>query len=258
MYYFDYNYENSGGIYVFCANPNGLGCSIAHITPKYAGHKFSGWSLDGKTNCVGGTYGVSALPEYLTETKYLACWDVENNSSEVVETPEDPKTQTINSYRYVMDNAFYQGENVSCSDKVYVTNCDDNYCEVTSINGVNVGTTTLVYKNKINTSDTINSCSSKVRYIKENGYYYSDKDLSKDKKAISCSSEIKLIKSLGDACDNKACEVSINDKSVYLDKELLVTSKPTCTLLVTSTSSNKRLNKNRKKDTNIIKIIIFK
>ncbi len=151
------------------------------------------------------------------------------DGSEKPINPSNPDpTITVNAYRYALTGAGYQGDSIACGDKLYISTCDDNYCNVTNINGKNVSTTTKVYKNKIKEIDTTSTCTNMTKYIKQTDYYYSDQDLTLGATQITCGSEVKFTKSPGDACTSKSCQVSYNNKTIFVKKDLIVSTKPTC------------------------------
>lgn len=139
------------------------------------------------------------------------------------------KEEELNAYFYAKEGARYSGASIYCGDRVYVTKCDENgYCTVTKINGVDVKTTTKVYKNKLSTTDISNTCSSKVGYVKEGTNTYTNSSMSVKKQSLTCGTEISLTPSLGDRCTDGVCKVTIKGEEQYIYLNNILRDKPDC------------------------------
>ena len=188
------------------------------------------------TNTGGGSNNTTSTTTTTTTTKTIA-------PTEVIPIP-DVVEEDLNAYYYAKEGARYSGASIYCGDKIYVTRCDLNgYCTVTKINGVDVKTSTKVYKDKLSTTDNSNSCSSKVGYVKEGTNTYTNSSMSVKKQSLACSTEISLTPSLGDRCTDGKCKVSIKGEEQYIYLNNILRDKPTCSTSTTSDDSCKSTSK---------------
>lgn len=144
---------------------------------------------------------------------------------------QDKFTVNVNSYVWAKGNE-YMGNSISCGDKLYVTKCTDEYnsvCKVTSINGKNVSTETQIYKNDYTTSESDTGCFKEItRYISEKTYSYSNSSLDSGKTEVSCGTTVVFKEAIETACTSLSCKVNINDKTVYVERDKIVSDKPAC------------------------------
>ena len=189
------------------------------------------------TNTGGGSNNTtSSTTTTTTTTKTTA-------PTEVIPIP-DVVEEDLNAYYYAKEGARYSGASIYCGDKIYVTRCDLNgYCTVTKINGVDVKTSTKVYKDKLSTTDNSNSCSSKVGYVKEGTNTYTNSSMSVKKQSLACGTEISLTPSLGDRCTDGKCKVTIKGEEQYIYLNNILRDKPTCSTSTTIDDSCKSTSK---------------
>ena len=189
------------------------------------------------TNTGGGSNNTtSSTTPTTTTTKTTA-------PTEVIPIP-DVVEEDLNAYYYAKEGARYSGASIYCGDKIYVTRCDLNgYCTVTKINGVDVKTSTKVYKDKLSTTDNSNSCSSKVGYVKEGTNTYTNSSMSVKKQSLACGTEISLTPSLGDRCTDGKCKVTIKGEEQYIYLNNILRDKPTCSTSTTTDDSCKSTSK---------------
>lgn len=189
------------------------------------------------TNTGGGSNNTtSSTTTTTTTTKTTA-------PTEVIPIP-DVVEEDLNAYYYAKEGARYSGASIYCGDKIYVTRCDLNgYCTVTKINGVDVKTSTKVYKDKLSTTDNSNSCSSKVGYVKEGTNTYTNSSMSVKKQSLACGTEISLTPSLGDRCTDGKCKVTIKGEEQYIYLNNILRDKPTCSTSTTTDDSCKSTSK---------------
>ena len=141
----------------------------------------------------------------------------------------------------------YSGSSIKCGDKLYITACNndnDPICKVTKINGKSVSNTFIRKSHYVENEADTGCYQNATRYVQKDSYYYSDSDLSKDKKTFPCGDQVTLKKTIEVACNDKSCEVEYNGKTIYLPKDALITYKPTCSSDPTGTcnSSEKQTN----------------
>ncbi len=188
------------------------------------------------TNTGGGSNNTTSTTTTTTTTKTTV-------PTEVIPIP-DVVEEDLNAYYYAKEGARYSGASIYCGDKIYVTRCDLNgYCTVTKINGVDVKTSTKVYKDKLSTTDNSNSCSSKVGYVKEGTNTYTNSSMSVKKQSLACGTEISLTPSLGDRCTDGICKVTIKGEEQYIYLNNILRDKPTCSTSTTSDDSCKSTSK---------------
>ena len=141
----------------------------------------------------------------------------------------------------------YGGETIKCGDKLYVTACNkdsDPICQVTKINGKKV-TNTFIKKSNYTENEADTGCyQNATRYVKKDSSYYTNIDLTKGKKTFPCGEQVTLKKTMDVACNSKSCEVEYKGSTIYLEKDALITYKPTCSNdpAGTCTSSEKQNN----------------
>lgn len=144
---------------------------------------------------------------------------------------QDKFTVDVNSYVWAKGNE-YMGNSISCGDKLYVTKCTDEYnsvCKVTSINGKNVSSTTQIYKKDYTTSESDTGCFKDItRYISEKTYSYTNSSLDSGKTEVSCGTTVVFKEAIDTACTSLSCKVNINDKTVYVERDKIVSDKPAC------------------------------
>ena len=151
----------------------------------------------------------------------------------IVTEPSVPDKFTINVNSYVWAKGKeYMGNSISCGDKLYVTKCTDEYnsvCKVTSINGKNVSSTTQIYKKDYTTSESDTGCFKEItRYISEKTYSYTNSSLDSGKTEVSCGTTVVFKEAIETACTSLSCKVNINDKTVYVERDKIVSDKPAC------------------------------
>ena len=156
-----------------------------------------------------------------------------NGSHATVEEPtvDDKPTETLNGDYYAKDKE-YMGASIKCGDKLFITTCttgNNAICDVTTINGVGVSSTTKINKANITNDETQTGCFQKIdRYIAEKTYYYSNQQMSENKTEINCGSVVTFKKSIENSCYGNTCEVEYNGKTIYIDKKYITSDKPTC------------------------------
>ena len=142
----------------------------------------------------------------------------------------DSYPDKINKEVFAKDEQ-YSGETIKCGDKLYIVACNndsDPICQVMQINGKKV-TNTFIKKSNYTENETDTGCyQNATRYVKKDSSYYTDSNLSKDKKTFPCGEKVTLKKSMDVACNDKSCEVEYNGSTIYLEKDALITYKPTC------------------------------
>ena len=146
----------------------------------------------------------------------------------VIPVPE-PEETTLNANYYAKEGARYSGASIYCGDRIFVSKCDkNNICTVTMINGVEVKTTTKVYKDKLSTTDISKSCKQTIGYIGTGTNSYTDSTMSKRKQSLACGTEISLTPSLGDRCTDGKCKITINSEEQYIYLVNILRDKPEC------------------------------
>ncbi len=142
----------------------------------------------------------------------------------------------INSNFYAYEDTGYSGASIYCGDHIFVSECNNNLCTVTKINGVEVKTTTKVYRAKMSTTDISKSCKQTIGYIEAGTNSYTDSTMSKRKQSLACGTEISLTPSLGDRCTDGKCKITINGEEQYIYLVNILRNKPEC---VTETPEEK-------------------
>ena len=125
----------------------------------------------------------------------------------------------------------YGGSKINCGDKLYITGCNndaDPICKVTKINGKSVKNTFIKKSHYVENEADTGCYQNATRYVQKDNYYYTDSDLSRNKKKFPCGDQVTLKKTMEVACNDKSCEVEYNGKIIYLPKDALITYKPTC------------------------------
>ena len=209
---------------------------------------FNGIAGDG--NCSTGGRNGTKETKILKCTNYVitakACYTdeyVNNSSSPTVTEPIVPNdnTESINKYVYAKGGE-YSGNTIACGDKIYVTTCKNNICNVTTINGKEVSSTTQIKKSNYVLNESETGCFQKIkRYVSEKTYYYTNSGLTEGKTEIDCGSKIEFTKSIDTACTSLSCEVNYNNKKVYIDKNKIVSDKPVCSNSAECVTSNQVL-----------------
>lgn len=218
---------NSGYIFLkWSSQPN---CSDNLNKGNPASFQFSSgknvWACFKKTN--SGTTPTSG------STRTTVSTQIPTTNKPVVTEPsvQDKFTINVNSYVWAKGNE-YMGNSISCGDKLYVTKCTDEYnsvCKVTSINGKNVSSTTQIYKKDYTASESDTGCFKDItRYISEKTYSYSNSSLDSGKTEVSCGTTVVFKEAIETACTSLSCKVSINDKTVYVERDKIVSDKPAC------------------------------
>ena len=139
------------------------------------------------------------------------------------------------------------GESIQCGDKLYIAACSndaDPICQVTKINGKDVKNTFIMKSNYTENEAETGCYQNATRYVKKDSSYYTDSDLTKGKKTFPCGEQVTLKKTMDLVCNNKSCEVEYKGSTIYLEKDALITYKPTCSndSTGTCTSSEKQNN----------------
>ena len=146
-------------------------------------------------------------------------------------TVDNNSNETLNGKYYAKDKE-YMGTSIKCGDKLFITTCttgSNSICDVTTVNGFGVSSTTKIYKSNITKDETQTGCFQKIeRYITEKTYYYSNQKMSENKTEIDCGSIVTFKKSIENSCYGNTCEVEYNGKTIYIDKKYITSDKPTC------------------------------
>lgn len=187
---------------LWCTNSNGVTAEVCFLDEMSGG----GGS--------GGSGGITTPPTIVTEP-----------------VVQDKFTVNVNSYVWAKGKE-YMGNSISCGDKLYVTKCtSDNeaVCVVTSINDKRVTTTTQIYKNNYTTNESDTGCFKDItRYISEKTYSYTNSSLDSGKTEVSCGTTVVFKEAIDTACTSLSCKVNINDKTVYVERDKIVSDKPAC------------------------------
>ena len=187
---------------LWCTNSNGVTAEVCFLDEMSGG----GGS--------GGSGGTTTPPTIVTEP-----------------VVQDKFTVDVNSYVWAKGKE-YMGNSISCGDKLYVTKCtSDNeaVCVVTSINDKRVTTTTQIYKNNYTTNESDTGCFKDItRYISEKTYSYTNSSLDSGKTEVSCGTTVVFKEAIDTACTSLSCKVNINDKTVYVERDKIVSDKPAC------------------------------
>lgn len=215
-------------------------CIVELRAQPSSGYEFTMWSSD--SSCKTKEYDQGIYYKKITKSGTVyACFkkvSSTNNggttpSAPVVTEPsvQDKFTINVNSYVWAKGKE-YMGNSISCGDKLYVTKCtsDNNaVCEVTSINGKSVTSTTQIYKKDYTTSESDTGCFKDItRYISEKTYSYTNSSLDSGKTEVSCGTTVVFKEAIETACTSLSCKVNINDKTVYVERVKIVSDKPAC------------------------------
>ena len=210
---------------------------------------FNGIAGDGDCSTGGrnGTKETKILKCTNSNITAKACYTDEyaNNSSlpTVTEpTISNDNTESINRYVYA-NGGEYGGNSITCGDKIYITTCSNNICNVTTINGKEVSSTTQIRKTNYVINESETGCYQKIdRYIAEKTSYYTNQNMTENKTDINCGSIVTFKKSIESSCSNNVCEVEYDGKIVYIDKKYITSDKPTCSSTSTCETTSKQTN----------------
>ena len=226
-----------------CSNSS---CSVTVTANITSGYTFKGWSKDNCKNIASSstkyqlsfssdaTLTACTTKNTTTTTKTTSTTKKtttkSNKGNTIVTEPTVPvnNQESINKYVYAKGSE-YGGNSISCGDKIYVTTCSSSVCNVTSINGKNVSTTTQIKKSNYVNNESDTGCFQNItRYIGEKSYYYTNSNLTNGKTEIGCGEKVIFTKPIETACSGGSCGVEFNGKTIYVSKSLIVNDKPVC------------------------------
>lgn len=150
-----------------------------------------------------------------------------------IQEPTVDKNTTVKKEAFFYSKGSeYQGDSIKCGDKIYITECtndNDPICDVTSINGKTVGSTTKIRFSNVTSNEKDTGCYQEIkRYIAKKTSYYTNRELNSGKTDISCGEIVTFKQDITTACVNKSCEVIYNNKTVYVNIDDITSDKPAC------------------------------
>lgn len=241
------------GYYIYYAKKdnNNIVKNIQTSPMFYCANANSGCILDGNIVKYPAASAEAVECNSSSSTNYGFCYST-SSSLTIDSTPSTPTPPPIEvvpntpsvdnsfkaGYYYAQSGAGYSGDTIYCGDKLYVSSCDSNgkYCDVTRINGVDVKSTTKVYKDKISGMLVSGSCNAKI-YLIDGTKSYTSNQISQVKSTFNCGHEISISSSLGDLCNNGICRIPIYGEDHYIMQNSILQYKPTCEQKVTCTDS---------------------